>query len=92
MEFEFGVYHLPEYKTADPRDHYEILLEKCNAGLLERYGERAEQYRERLEYEIGIINRMGFCDYFLIVQDFILYAKNNDIPVGGGVVRPLTVL
>ena len=84
VEFEFGVYHLPEYKTEDSRDHYEILRDKCNAGLMERYGDRAEQYRERLEYEIGIIHRMGFCDYFLIVQDFILYAKNNQIPVGGG--------
>ena len=84
VEFQFGVYHLPEYKTEDPRDHYEILRDKCYAGLRERYGDRAEQYRDRLEYEIGIISRMGFCDYFLIVQDFILYAKNNHIPVGGG--------
>ena len=84
VDFEFGVYHLPEYKTEDTRDHDVILREKCNAGLLERYGDRAEQYRDRLEYEIGIISRMGFCDYFLIVQDFILYAKNNEIPVGGG--------
>ncbi len=84
VEFEFGHYHLPEYITDDPRDHYEILLEKCEKGLVMRYGEHAPQYHERLMYELGIIRRMGFCDYFLIVQDFILYAKNNGIPVGGG--------
>ena len=49
-----------------------------------RYGDDAPKYHDRLAYELGIITRMGFCDYFLIVQDFILYAKNNGIPVGGG--------
>ncbi|MBE6935336.1 MAG: DNA polymerase III subunit alpha [Ruminococcaceae bacterium] len=84
VEFEFGHYHLPEYLTDDPRPHEEILREKCYQGLSMRYGERAPQYYDRLEYEMNIINRMGFCDYFLIVQDFILYAKENGIPVGGG--------
>ena len=84
VEFEFGHYHLPEYLTDDKRSHEEILRDKCEKGLVMRYGEDAPKYHDRLLYELGIITRMGFCDYFLIVQDFILYAKNNGIPVGGG--------
>ena len=65
-----------------------LLRELCEAGLIERYGEeRAANYaslRERLDYELNIINTMGFAAYFLIVWDFIKYARDNEIPVGPG--------
>lgn len=54
------------------------------AGHKERYGALTPELKERLEYELGVINKMGFAEYFLIVSDFIQYAKRNDIPVGPG--------
>ncbi len=84
VDIEFGHYHLPDFPLPDGVDHYQYLCEQCNKGLYERYGENAEKHRERLEYELSIIGRMGFADYFLIVSDFIGYAKRTGIPVGAG--------
>ena len=86
------IYHLPAYPVPQDggteRTDSEYLREVCEAGLIERYGaERAREdaaLRERFEYELGIILKMGFASYFLIVWDFIKYARDHDIPVGPG--------
>ncbi len=85
MEFEFGVTKLPRFVAPDNMDNYDYFLKLCNEGLVRRYGENPpQQMRDRLEYEIGIITKMGYVDYFLIVFDFINYAREHDIPVGPG--------
>ncbi|HET9031097.1 MAG TPA: DNA polymerase III subunit alpha [Candidatus Aquilonibacter sp.] len=88
------IHHLPAYPVPQPEDAAEektaeqFLRELCEEGLIERYGpERAASdaaLRERLDYELGVINTMGFAAYFLIVWDFIKYARDHDIPVGPG--------
>ncbi|MDR3149919.1 MAG: DNA polymerase III subunit alpha, partial [Oscillospiraceae bacterium] len=85
IEFEFGKYHLPEFTLPDGEPNAkDYLCKLCNAGLQKRYGSNADTHRERLYYEIDMIDQMGFCEYFLIVGDFIGYAKRNGIPVGPG--------
>jgi DNA polymerase-3 subunit alpha len=85
IEFEFGKYHLPEFTLPDGETNAkDYLCKLCNAGLQKRYGSNADIHRERLYYEIDMIDQMGFCEYFLIVGDFIGYAKRNGIPVGPG--------
>lgn len=85
LEFEFGVTKLPFYTAPGGRDNYEYFSELCAAGLRRNYGEHPEPaVRERLEYELGVIQKMGYVDYFLIVADFVSYARNHDIPVGPG--------
>ncbi len=84
FEFKFGERHLPEYDVPDGYTAKEYLRMLAEKGLKERYGEKAEQYRERMEYELGVIESMGFVDYYLIVWDFINYAKRHGIPVGPG--------
>ncbi len=84
FEFKFGERHLPKYDVPKAVTAKEFLRELAEKGLKERYGEGCEKYRERMEYELGIIESMGFVDYFLIVWDFISYAKSNGIPVGPG--------
>lgn len=84
FEFKFGERHLPQYSVPEGYTAYEYLRELCEKGLKERYGDQSEKYRERMEYELSVIKSMGFVDYFLIVWDFIHYAKNNKIPVGPG--------
>ena len=86
MSFSFGKYHLPEFPLPAPyTDSLVYLKELCYKGFIERYG-AAEQpeKRKQLDYEIDMIARMGFTDYFLIVSDFVSFAKNADIPVGPG--------
>ncbi|HVA36629.1 MAG TPA: DNA polymerase III subunit alpha [Candidatus Dormibacteraeota bacterium] len=83
------VFHLPVYPVPDPEKTPEAYLrELCEAGLTERYGaQRAQgepELRERLDYELSVINTMGFASYFLIVWDFIKYARDHGIPVGPG--------
>jgi DNA polymerase-3 subunit alpha len=88
------IFHLPHYPVPQPaeaspeRSAEDYLREICEAGLIDRYGaERAAKdaaLRERLDYELTIINTMGFASYFLIVWDFIKYARDHDIPVGPG--------
>lgn len=84
VEIEFGVTKLPKYPVPDGMNSSEYLYKLCYEGLTNRYQENASLHKERLEYELNIINSMGFVDYFLIVWDFINYAKNNDIIVGPG--------
>jgi DNA polymerase III, alpha subunit len=87
IEFDFSSYHLPVYKKDenwDPSKNKEYLEELTFKGLKEKYGDKANEVTERARYELDIIEKMGFTDYFLIVQDFINYARTNDIPVGPG--------
>ena len=85
VDFEFGKYHLPEFHLpageTDPDAYFEKL---CRQGFARRYPDAPDSYRQRLEYEMGVIRQMGFVDYFLIVSDFIGYAKSRGIPVGPG--------
>ncbi|MBQ2840068.1 MAG: DNA polymerase III subunit alpha [Oscillospiraceae bacterium] len=85
LEFEFGHHHLPEYDTPkEYRDSLEYLTKLASDGFARRYPDAPEAYRERLNYELDMITRMGYVDYFLIVWDFISYARSQDIPVGPG--------
>jgi len=87
IEFDFSSYHLPVYKKDenwDPSKNKEYLEELTFKGLKEKYRDKANEVTERARYELNIIEKMGFTDYFLIVQDFIDYARNHDIPVGPG--------
>ncbi|MCL1896513.1 MAG: DNA polymerase III subunit alpha [Clostridiales bacterium] len=84
VEFDFASKHLPEFTAPDGKTNKEYLRELCAEGLEERYGEAVERYRQRLEHELSIIEKMGFVEYFLIVWDFIRYARVNGIPVGPG--------
>ncbi len=84
VEIEFGVRKLPKFDTPAPFTSEEYLRRLCEEGLVRRYGEEADCHRERLQYELNTISDMGFVDYFLIVWDFIRYAKDHDIMVGPG--------
>ena len=86
VEFEFGHTILPNYDVPEGyATHYDFLKELCDKGLKQRYGENlSEDILKRAEYEIGIIKKMGYVDYYLIVWDFIHYAKSQGIPVGPG--------
>ncbi len=85
FDFEFGNTKLPHFEVPDGKDHFEWFKEQCYEGMLRNYGENPPQeYYERLDYELDVINKMGYVDYFLIVHDFIRYAKNKGIPVGPG--------
>ncbi len=84
LEFTFGKYHLPEFKLPKGYDSFTYLKKLCAEGFAERYGEGNEEYRTQLEYEQNMIEKMGFTDYFLIVSDFVRYAKSAGIPVGPG--------
>ena len=84
VEFEFGRIKLPKFDIGD-RDHFEYFKDKCVAGMHRIYGENPDpQVIDRLDYELKIINKMGYVDYYLIVADFVNYAKENSIPVGPG--------
>ena len=84
IEFEFGHTILPNYDVPpEYPTHYDFLKELCDKGLKKRYGENlSEEIQKRAEYELNIIKKMGYVDYYLIVWDFIHYAKTNGIPVG----------
>ena len=84
LKFEFGHYHLPEFKLPEGVTSREYLQKQCDNGFTKRYGEGTPELRKQLEYELSMIDRMGFTDYFLIVQDFVMYAKTHGIPVGPG--------
>lgn len=84
VEFTFGKYHLPEFKLPAGYDSLTYLKELCAKGFAERYGEAHPEYRQQLDYEIDMIEKMGFTDYFLIVADFVNFAKQAGIPVGPG--------
>ncbi len=84
VEIEFGVTKLPHFEVPEGYDSWTYLNKLCDDGLKERYPDRVEELRERLDYELSVIKRMGYVDYFLIVWDFINYAKQNGIMVGPG--------
>ena len=83
FDFTFGKYHLPEFRLPEGYDSPTYLRELCQHGFRERYGENPAYHRQ-LDYELDMIGKMGFTDYFLIVQDFVNYAKGAGIPVGPG--------
>ncbi len=85
VEIEFGNTKLPNFDTPNGEDHFEYFRSMCFKGFIDRYGiSAAKEYMDRLEYELDVINRMGYTDYYLIVHDFVRYAKENGIPVGPG--------
>ena len=84
VEFTFGKYHLPEFKLPGGYDSFSYFKELCDKGYRERYGEGSEALRRQLTYEQDMIEKMGFTDYFLIVSDFVRYARSVGIPVGPG--------
>ena len=85
VELEFGKTKLPAFFTPDGSDNLEFFRRLCQEGLARRYGENPPQeYRDRLEYEIRVISQMGYVNYYLIVWDFIRYARSVGIPVGPG--------
>ena len=91
VEIEFGVTKLPKYEVPEGYDSWSYLNKLCMDGLKERYGDpdapagsTGMTYKERLDYELNVIRTMGYVDYFLIVWDFINYARENDIMVGPG--------
>ncbi len=84
FDFEFGKIKLPVFDIGD-KDHFEFFKEKCFEGLYRIFGTSvSDEYVERLDYELETINKMGYVDYYLIVQDFVNYAKGSGIPVGPG--------
>lgn len=85
VDFEFGVIKLPKFEIEGVTDNVEFFKDLCHNGLKERYGENPpEKMKERMEYELSVIIKMGYVDYFLIVWDFIHYARSQNIPVGPG--------
>ena len=85
FDFEFGHYHLPEFQLpAGQTDSFAYLKSLCGSGFSMRYPDTPEAVRAQLDYELDMIRRMGFVDYFLIVSDFVGYAKRQGIPVGPG--------
>ena len=84
VEIEFGVTKLPKYDVPEGYTSWEYLKKLCYDGLVARYPDAGQQLKERLEYELSTIRSMGYVDYFLIVWDFINYARTQDIMVGPG--------
>ncbi len=84
MDFEFGTYHLPEFQYPEGYDADSWFDKLCADGFAHRYPNGSEEYKARLKYEMDMIRQMGFVDYFLIVSDYVGYAKSQKIPVGPG--------
>ena len=84
LEFTFHEYHLPSFPVPEGYTNEQYFRKLCMDGFRERYENPPQEYVERLEYEIGVISRMGYVNYYLIVWDFIRYAKEQGIPVGPG--------
>ena len=84
LEFTFHEYHLPAFPVPEGYTNEGYFRELCMKGFRERYPKEPPEYLERLEYEMGVISRMGYVNYYLIVWDFIHYAKSQGIPVGPG--------
>lgn len=84
VELDMGSFHLPKYDVPGGQDSFKYLKKLCHEGLLMRYGKDALLHEQRLDYELETIHKMGYVDYFLIVWDFIKYAKDNGIAVGPG--------
>ncbi len=84
VEIELGKIHLPKFDVPEGRDAFDYLVEQCERGLEKRYETITSELQERLRYELKTIKEMGFTDYFLIVWDFIRFAKGNGVSVGPG--------
>ncbi|MBR2175716.1 MAG: DNA polymerase III subunit alpha [Clostridia bacterium] len=85
VEFEFGHTKLPRFDIPDERDHFKYFRDLCYKGLYRHYGNSpAKELTDRLEYELSVVSEMGYIDYFLIVADYVNYAKSHGIPVGAG--------
>ena len=84
LDFTFHEYHLPSFPVPEGLTNEEYFRKLCMDGFRERYANPPDSYRQRLEYEISVISRMGYVNYYLIVWDFIHYAKEQGIPVGPG--------
>ena len=84
LDFTFHEYHLPSFPVPEGFTNEEYFRKLCMDGFRERYANPPDSYRQRLEYEISVISRMGYVNYYLIVWDFIHYAKEQGIPVGPG--------
>ncbi|OGX25893.1 MAG: DNA polymerase III subunit alpha [Omnitrophica WOR_2 bacterium RIFCSPHIGHO2_02_FULL_48_11] len=84
LQLRFDQIHLPHYEPPSGRTKEEYLKELCQKGIAERYGRATPEIEKRLEYELSVVKKMGFVSYFLIVWDFIHYAKQRGIPVGPG--------
>ena len=84
LDFEFGKTKLPYFHVEGVSDNEKLLRDMCREGLVTRYRSPSDEAKNRLEYELDVITKMGYTDYYLIVWDFINYAKKNDIPVGPG--------
>ena len=84
LEFTFHEYHLPSFPIPDGYSNETYFRKLCYDGFQKRYSDPPHEYRDRLEYEIDVISRMGYVNYYLIVWDFIRYAKEQGIPVGPG--------
>ena len=84
VEFDFSTTHLPAFPLPEGKTDRGYLRELCEAGLLRKYGPDRPDARDRMEYELGVIESMGYVDYFLIVWDFIHYAKTHGVGVGPG--------
>lgn len=85
VEFEFGNIKLPKFTVEGVSDNEEYFRSLCRKGMIEKYGTVPDKsVTDRLEYELSVITQMGYTDYFLIVWDFIRYARSHDVPVGPG--------
>ena len=84
VEIELGKILLPKYPVPEGRDAFDYLVELCEKGLLKRFGKATPELHERLRFELKTVREMGFADYFLIVWDFIHFAKQNGVCVGPG--------
>ncbi len=85
FDFEFGNIKLPYFEINNSMSHFEYFRQQCFDGLYKRYGENPPpEYAERLEYELKTVDKMGYTDYYLIVSDFVHFAKSKGIPVGPG--------
>lgn len=84
VEFDFNSYHLPKYSVPSNYTAFEYLKKLCDEGIKQRYEIVSDDIKNRLDFELNVINQMGYVEYFLIVWDFINYAKINNIMVGPG--------
>lgn len=84
FDFEFGKTKLPYFEINEDISHFDYFRRLCYEGLERRYGKAPQEYIDRLEYELQTVNKMGYTDYYLIVADFVSFAKSKGIPVGPG--------
>src|SRR5699024_7828777 len=84
LTFTFGKYHLPRFAVPDGYTAQTYIRKLCEEGFARRYAKTHPEYHDQLDYELNMIEKMGFTDYFLIVSDFVNFARRQGIPVGPG--------